>query len=196
MVIFESMIQGRVKYRESTIHYSRWGNGGNVVLAIPGFGEGSESFSCIGKLMASDQTLLAVDLPLHGSTDWKENDPMEPSALLVAIRELLFECGFSNTKFSLVGYSMGARIALSIYEEAPERIEQLILLAPDGLNMHFIYWLSTQTYLGSSIFRWTMHHPEFFLKTASLARRADFGRKPIEICKIVSATGSLKEALV
>jgi len=185
MVIFESMIQGQVRYGKLSIHYSRWGNGDNVVLAIPGFGEGSESFSCIGKLMAQDQTLLAVDLPLHGFTDWKERDAIEPSALLAAIQELLFECGFINSKFSLVGFSMGARIALSIYEEAPERIKELVLLAPDGLNMHFIYWLSTQTYLGSSLFRWAMQHPESFLKTANFARRAGFlGERQLRFAKL------------
>ena len=38
----------------------------------------------------------------------------------------------------------------------------MLLLAPDGLKMNFWYWLSTQTSLGTSFFRFTMKHPAWF----------------------------------
>jgi hypothetical protein len=45
----------------------------------------------------------------------------------------------------------------------PERIEKLLLLAPDGLKVNAWYWLATQTILGNRFFRFTMHKPGWFM---------------------------------
>jgi len=68
----------------------------------------------------------------------------------------------SNIKFSLIGFSLGGRMALSIFQAMPEQIEKLVLLAPDGLKINFWYWLATQTWLGNFLFRFTMNRPSWF----------------------------------
>jgi pimeloyl-ACP methyl ester carboxylesterase len=65
----------------------------------------------------------------------------------------------------LMGYSMGGRIALSLLERMPEKVQRLILVAPDGLKLNFWYWLATQTGAGRQLFRYTMAHPGWFLLT-------------------------------
>jgi len=65
-------------------------------------------------------------------------------------------------KITLLGFSMGGRIALSLYETIPQQVEKIILLAPDGLKINFWYWLSTQTWLGNKFFRYTMKRPKWF----------------------------------
>lgn len=51
---------------------------------------------------------------------------------------------------------------LSLFELIPDKIEKIILLAPDGLKVNFWYWLSTQTWAGNRFFALTMKHPGWF----------------------------------
>jgi pimeloyl-ACP methyl ester carboxylesterase len=67
-----------------------------------------------------------------------------------------------NRKLTLLGYSLGGRIALALFEKMPASIERLVLLAPDGLKVNFWYWLSTQTSVGNKLFAFTMKHPSWF----------------------------------
>jgi pimeloyl-ACP methyl ester carboxylesterase len=68
----------------------------------------------------------------------------------------------NNSHLSLLGFSLGGRVALSLYEMMPSQIEKLVLLAPDGLKVNFWYWLSTQTWIGNKLFVSTMKHPGWF----------------------------------
>jgi pimeloyl-ACP methyl ester carboxylesterase len=53
-------------------------------------------------------------------------------------------------------------MALSLYQLMPDKIEKLVLLAPDGLKVNFWYWLATQTWPGMKLFSFTMKHPGWF----------------------------------
>ena len=44
----------------------------------------------------------------------------------------------------------------------PERIEKIVLLAPDGLKINFWYWLATETRWGNKFFAFTMKKPGWF----------------------------------
>jgi pimeloyl-ACP methyl ester carboxylesterase len=61
-----------------------------------------------------------------------------------------------------MGFSLGGRVALSLYEMMPGQVEKIILLAPDGLKLNFWYWLSTQTWIGNKLFALTMKKPQWF----------------------------------
>jgi pimeloyl-ACP methyl ester carboxylesterase len=63
---------------------------------------------------------------------------------------------------SLLGYSMGGRIALTMLQQIPSKIERVVLVAPDGLHKNFWYWFSTQTGLGNKLFSYTMKKPYWF----------------------------------
>ena len=67
-----------------------------------------------------------------------------------------------DRSFSLIGFSLGGRVALSLYQAMPLQIEKLVLLAPDGLVLNPWYWLATQTWIGNKLFAFTMKHPNWF----------------------------------
>src|SRR5438477_13115821 len=67
-----------------------------------------------------------------------------------------------NDKITLMGFSLGGRMALALYEKMSPSVERLVLLAPDGLKVNFWYWLSTQTWIGNRLFLFTMNHPSWF----------------------------------
>jgi len=106
-----------------------------------------------------------MDLPFHGDTQWNDGLNFDTNDLLLIIEKILYENNKQpgiTIQFALMGYSLGARVALSIYEKIPSQVEKIILLAPDGLKVNFWYWLSTQTRIGNQLFAFTMKHPGWF----------------------------------
>ncbi|HRF18425.1 MAG TPA: alpha/beta fold hydrolase, partial [Chitinophagaceae bacterium] len=113
-------------------------------------------------------SFYAIDLPFHGKTDWKEGlnftiQDLEAISLSVA--------GTGSLPLTVMGFSLGGRMALSLYEVLPQKINKLILLAPDGLKVNFWYWLSTQTWMGNKFFAFTMKHPGWFFGLLQLMNK-------------------------
>jgi len=158
------MEQSHLLYRNSTIGYLRFGSGPKTAVCFHGYGEDADSFAFLGKYAGNQYTFYSIDLPFHGKTEWKEGFTFTPADALLILEEILNHDSpeTKNQQLSLIGFSLGGRIALSLYQAMPERIEKLVLLAPDGLKMNFWYWLSTQTWLGNKFFAFTLKHPGWF----------------------------------
>lgn len=76
-----------------------------------------------------------------------------------------------NFKLSLLAFSLGGRLALHFYQQMPQQINKLVLLAPDGLKVNAWYWLATQTWLGNKFFALTMRKPGWFFGLLKLMNR-------------------------
>ena len=151
-----------LSYRSSQLHYCRFGTGQKLILCLHGYGESSESFHFLEKYIGKDYTLIGIDLPFHGKTQWNEGLQFSV-ADLVAITETLYTKYCDGTqRITLLGYSMGGRVALQLLQSLSTKIEKTVLLAPDGLTVNFWYWLATQTYIGNRLFGYTMKHPGWF----------------------------------
>ena len=74
-----------------------------------------------------------------------------------------------KNKIHLLGYSMGGRLALSIFNKAPNNFEKIFLLCPDGLHENFWHYVSTQTWAGNMLFKKTMHRPGWFFHLMDVA---------------------------
>jgi pimeloyl-ACP methyl ester carboxylesterase len=70
-----------------------------------------------------------------------------------------------------MGFSLGGRMALRLYESAPSMAQRLVLLAPDGLKVNGWYWLATQTWPGNRFFAFTMKKPQWFFGFLKLMNR-------------------------
>ena len=121
-----------IPYRQSTIHYRKSGKGQHLVVCFHGFGEFAKTFDPIAASL-TDHTLIAIDLPFHGETIWREGLECSIEEMLEIIR-LCPEIG--EKPYGLMGYSMGGRIVLSIYEAIPDKISYIVLIAPDGLKVN------------------------------------------------------------
>jgi len=151
-----------IDYRASRIHYRCWGTGARLLFGFHGYGESAESFAFLGEAPGIDVTLVAIDLPFHGQTEWKEGLFFDPEQLIFILMEIASRMPGRLSGWWLIGYSMGGRIALQLVENNPDNIEKLVLLAPDGLNVNPWYWLATHTKIGNHLFRWTMRWPAWF----------------------------------
>ena len=151
-----------IAFGSSGVHYCRWGTGSKILLCFHGYGESAQSFALLEEALGARFTIVAIDLPFHGSTDWKEGLFLKPADLLSLIGDVVAGLPGEDGPWWLLGYSMGGRVALRLLELVPEKVARLVLLAPDGLTLNPWYWLATQTGPGNLFFRWTMRHPQWF----------------------------------
>jgi pimeloyl-ACP methyl ester carboxylesterase len=157
-------------YKSSLIHYHKAGKGNRLLLCFHGYSESCQSFSFLEDELTADFAIIAVDLPFHGKTDWKEGLDFTPQNLLDIIEQITGDI-FHHSKIYLLGFSMGARVALSLLQLMPVHIEKMVLLAPDGLKTHGWYKLATQNKLGNRLFRFTMQNPGWLLSLLSIANK-------------------------
>lgn len=165
----------QLSYRNSTIAYYQFGSGPQLVICFHGYGEEATVFEFLGKYVGHQFTFYSIDLPFHGKTEWKDGPNFIIKDLQLIIEAILGQQNLklqtSNLKLYILGFSLGGRIALSLYQTMPEKMEKLILLAPDGLKVNFWYWLATQTWIGNRFFKLTMNKPGWFLGLLKLLNK-------------------------
>ncbi len=152
-------------YRKSNINYYRFGSGRSIAICFHGYGEDGTLYSFFEKYAGEIYTFYSIDLPFHGKTEWNEGLMFTANDLQEIVRGIIKESQFkpgADERLTLMGFSLGGRIALALYQEQPNTIEKILLLAPDGLKVNFWYWLSTQTIIGNQLFSFSMKNPGWF----------------------------------
>jgi len=175
---FDLLQQQSVSYKNSKISFLTAGNGQKLVICFPGYGEDASSCSFLGKYGGSEFTFIAIDLPFHGKTRWEEGLDFHWEDLKNIVAIILKTHFSENTpgkeKITLLGFSLGGRLALSLYQSIPEQVQKVVLLAPDGLKINFWYWLATQTGIGNRFFKFTMKRPSWFFGFLKLLNHFGF----------------------
>jgi pimeloyl-ACP methyl ester carboxylesterase len=154
------MVDHTLKIFNSSIHYIKTGKGKHVILAFHGFSENATGFNQISEALGDSHTLIAPDFPWHGQTDWVENRVFTKDDFFRVIESILKQ--YDIEKFSVLGFSMGGRLALNLVEKFPERIKQVFLVAPDGIKTAFVFDLAVYPLWGKWIFRTVMRKPGLF----------------------------------
>jgi pimeloyl-ACP methyl ester carboxylesterase len=146
-----------------------------MAFCFHGYGEEADSFSFLDKHAGQLYTFISIDLPFHGQTEWNEGlncttpDLAQIIECIVKLENLQHPT--SNLQLSFIGFSLGGRVALSLYENMPSQIEKLVLIAPDGLVVNPWYWLATQTWMGNRLFSFTMKKPYWFFGLLKLLNK-------------------------
>lgn len=159
---------GIIRYKENEVHCLRIGRGKKLLIAFHGFGNDASIFIPLGEALAKEYTTVAIDLPGHGQTRWKDAF-FEKSGLMAIVQGIRNEFGVG--KFSLAGYSLGGRAALCVAELQASWIDKMVLLAPDGLEKNFWYSFATRNPAGKILFRSMMKQPEKWLRRVDILRR-------------------------
>ena len=167
-----------LQYKSSQIAYYSYGNGKEMVFCFHGYGLTGESFAVLQPVLEADYTLICIDLPFHGATNWQEGLNFSSDDLW----EILLKINPSpNTPFSLMGYSMGGRIGLQLLQNHPKQIKQLALIAPDGLKFNWWQEAATHTVMGNKLFSYTMRHPQWLFALIKVASSLRLINKSIEV---------------
>lgn len=104
----------------------------SVLVFFHGFLGSSRDWRSIMDFFSEDYHCLAVDLPGHGLTELQEDSPelFDFNNVVKSLRKLLKELEVDSC--SLIGYSMGARLASALVSSPSEmsvKIEKLVLVS-------------------------------------------------------------------
>lgn len=108
---------------EGLQYYAEVKGSGQPVIYFHGFAENSSTWESI---QLNEYQMILVDLIGHGQSDKPYSpEPYTLPMLLRHLHELIHHLGF--TKYCLLGYSMGGRIALAYALAYPREVQGLIL---------------------------------------------------------------------
>jgi pimeloyl-ACP methyl ester carboxylesterase len=168
-----------VEFPNSKFHYRKYGNGPKLVFCFHGYGREGSTFHFLDRVIGNEYTAIAIDLPFHGRTEWNKELTFHPNHLIQVIEQIRRTYQKEKEKFTLMGFSLGGRIALHLTQILCRQIERIVLIAPDGLRINFWYSLGTHTWIGNKLLRHTVNNPGWFLKMLNLAEKAELINKNI-----------------
>jgi pimeloyl-ACP methyl ester carboxylesterase len=136
------MLHGRrVAYAEA--------GSGPVLLLIHGMGGTLENWQVVIELLAREHTVIAPDLPGHGSSAPGAGD-YSIGALAAGLRDLLVALG--HDRATLVGHSLGGGIAMQFAYQFPEVAERMVLVSSGGLGSEVSRVLRAAALPGANLF--------------------------------------------
>jgi pimeloyl-ACP methyl ester carboxylesterase len=101
-----------------------------AVLLLHGFGSSLQTWDDWAAALHARHRVLRIDLPGHGLSGPDASGDYGDARSLALIAALLDARGLQRV--TLVGHSIGGRIGWRFAAAHPERVERLVLVAPDG----------------------------------------------------------------
>ena len=113
------------------VHYKETGpQGAPALLLLHGFGSSLQAWDDWSVKLDQKYRVIRLDLPGFGLTGASPaNDYSEEKDLAILTH---FADKLGLEKFSVIGHSMGGKMAWSLAASQPERVQALVLMAPDG----------------------------------------------------------------
>ena len=125
-----------LQYKKHRIHYTKFGTGPKLLIVFHGFGDKSELFLRLKEGLEQTYTVVAIDAPFHGDTEWNKSI-FYPRDIKRIVNQFRQELGFD--RFSVMAHSMGGLFVMGIFKYIAPFVDELFLLAPAGLQKSVIY---------------------------------------------------------
>jgi pimeloyl-ACP methyl ester carboxylesterase len=146
------------------------GNGPKALLAFHGYGQEGHYYDTMARTLQPDYTVFSIDLFFHGqSTLSKADQPLTKKKLQEFVQELLEKEKIQ--RFSVMAFSMGGKFALTVLEKFHNQMEELYLIAPDGIKTHLLYSIATYPGWLQGMFKRIVLRPTRFFKTLNWLER-------------------------
>ncbi len=160
--------------------YQIFGTGSEKLLAFHGFGQDGDIFKDWSAKL-ENYTIYAFDLFYHGKSK-RENRRLYKSEWFEWVAEFLKKEGIE--RFSVLGFSLGGRFAISTALKFHSKIDEVILIAPDGIFLSPYYKLATTPGL-RLLLKYLLYNPNKLERLIKINERskivnsyvADFVRK-------------------
>jgi pimeloyl-ACP methyl ester carboxylesterase len=105
----------------------QWGNQGETLVFLHYFGGSAQSWRWVAEKLSPDYRCVAINLPGFGGTTAMNTPTIK--AFSDFVQQELKTLGLAS--YSLIGHSMGGKIAMQIAADAPKgAVQHLILIAP------------------------------------------------------------------
>jgi len=140
-----------------------------VVVSLHGFARPLEDLRAAHKAWPHPHAMVAIHLPHHGASrphpgSGTDDRPMEPMAFNRIIDAIISREILNAGNRTLLGYSIGGRIALALLVDRPTTWHNVVLLAPDGLKQSPFYAITVHTRLGRWAWFWMDRHEQWVWK--------------------------------
>jgi pimeloyl-ACP methyl ester carboxylesterase len=152
------------------LHYAKTGDGEKHMLIFHGFGQDISVFEYFTNSLARHYTFYVFDLYFHGQSTWAHGEKTLTKkewaeTLSTFLRENMID------RFSVGGFSLGGKFVLATLESFSEKINNVFLIAPDGIKTSFWYSLATYPLFLRKFFKSMIFHPQRFLTIARFLQR-------------------------
>jgi pimeloyl-ACP methyl ester carboxylesterase len=114
------------------VHYLDWGNAGAApVVCVHGFTSSAQAFNALARHFAPRFHMLVPDVRGHGDSAWSPTEAYQFSDQVGDLAAFVDQLGLEQ--FTLIGTSMGGRIAMAYAGEHSERLVRLVIndIGPD-----------------------------------------------------------------
>lgn len=114
------------------VHYLDWGNAGAApVVCVHGFTSCAQAFNALARHFAPRFHMLVPDVRGHGDSAWSPTEAYQFSDQVGDLAAFVDQVGLEQ--FTLIGTSMGGRIAMAYAGEHSERLVRLVIndIGPD-----------------------------------------------------------------
>lgn len=160
---------GKITTEHLDWHYKSFGFGPNTLIAFHGIGQRPEDWEVLLPFLSVKYTIIAFYLPHHGPAEWDyfQLNPEHFQAFNEEIKPLL------KGHTAIIGHSIGARLALSLFLQPNCPYQSLVLTAPDGIRDSLIYRFATRSKLGRRCMKVFTKHPNWIMNIASILKKAN-----------------------
>ena len=157
-------------FKGADLHYGLYPGGPKILLTFHGFGQSQHYFSSLAASVEKEYTVYSFDLFYHGRSHWPNSDqPLSKNFWKEMMANFLQEQQIN--RFSLAGFSMGGKFVLATFEAFPERTDEILFIAPDGIRTSFWYSMATYPSWARRYFRKVVEEPESLFRLMNLFRR-------------------------
>ena len=148
-------------YRNSTISYLRFGTGDRLLFAFHGFGDRAAMWLSVREGFSTEFTVIAIDLPFHGHTIWREKvfRSRDFEAMVQELSKIE-----NKERFSLAGFSFGARIVERLFFRFQHRIDHIFFFAPDGFGTKWMFEITMIPRFIRRFTKWILDRPKWFIR--------------------------------
>jgi pimeloyl-ACP methyl ester carboxylesterase len=139
------------------VHFHEYGTGTKPLLAFHGYGMTGKQFHVLANSILPQYRVYGFDHFFHGNSEldnWTEEQILAgmPKAMVRNYIEEWFKI-YGRQRFSVMAYSIGANIALILVEEYADLIDDVILMAPDGVTNFKGFDIITNRSSGKYLFK-------------------------------------------
>lgn len=108
------------------LHTTDIGAGPNRLFFLHGLLGQGKNFGTVAKLLGDVATTTLVDLPNHGRSDW--TNYLDYPLMSDIVADLLIESGAGKQPVTLIGHSMGGKVAMQLALDYPGLLERLVVI--------------------------------------------------------------------
>lgn len=101
-----------------------------ALVLLHGFASSLHTWEPWARMLETDHRVVRLDLPGSGLTGLDPNNDYSQERMEKVVLALMDQLGLKRA--TLVGNSMGGRVAWAFASSHPERVDKLVLISPDG----------------------------------------------------------------